>query len=192
MDTKHALLQVAVEIFADSGWRGTTTRRVAEAAGVNEVTLFRHFGSKEALLQAAIQWVAARDLPPRLPETPEHLRTELLGWSLGIHLHATRHAKVIRTALAEFEEHPELAPVACEGSAGAGEDAVRYLTRARELGLIAYEGSLEAATMMLMQATFMDGITRGVVSGCDLLPADEAVQAFVDLTLRALDAQVTT
>jgi AcrR family transcriptional regulator len=163
---------------------------VAEAAGVNEVTLFRHFGSKEALLQAAIQWVSVRDLPPRLPQTPEHLRTELLGWGLGIHQHATRHAKVIRTALAEFEEHPELAPVACEGSANAGEDVVRYLSRARELGLIVYEGSLEAATMMLMNAIFLDGLTRGVVPGCDMIPADDAVQGFVDLLLRALDARV--
>jgi AcrR family transcriptional regulator len=192
MDIKHALQQVAVEIFADSGWRGTTTRRVAEAAGVNEVTLFRHFGSKEALLQAAIQWVAEGDLPPLLPETPEHLRTELLGWGLGVHQHAIRHAKVIRTALAEFEEHPELAPVACEGSAAAGEDVVRYLARARELGLIANEGSLEAATMMLMNAIFMDGLARGVVPGCDMMPAEVAVQEFVDLVLRALDARVTT
>ncbi len=192
MDTKQLLLDVTVRIFAESGWRGTTTRKVATAAGVNEVTLFRHFGSKEALLQAAIQHVGAADLPPRLPPHPEHLRTELLGWGLALHGHATRHAKVIRTSLAEFEEHPELAPVTCEGALQAMADMVGYLTRARELGLIDTEGSLEAATVMLMNAIFMDGITRDVIPGCTSLTPDQAVDAFVDLTLRALGARVVS
>ena len=51
-ETRARILAAAREIFERNGTRGTTTREVAERAGVNEATLFRHFGSKRALLDA--------------------------------------------------------------------------------------------------------------------------------------------
>jgi AcrR family transcriptional regulator len=51
-DTRARILGAARELFERNGTRGTTTREVAERAGVNEATLFRHFGSKGALLNA--------------------------------------------------------------------------------------------------------------------------------------------
>lgn len=41
--------------MAQKGYNGVTTREIAAAAGVNEVTLFRHFGSKQKLLEAAFE-----------------------------------------------------------------------------------------------------------------------------------------
>ena len=43
------------DTFARDGIRGATTREIARKAGVNEVTLFRHFKSKEQLLRAVLQ-----------------------------------------------------------------------------------------------------------------------------------------
>ncbi len=51
-ETRNKILAAARELFERNGTRGTTTREVAEKAGVNEATLFRHFGSKRALLDA--------------------------------------------------------------------------------------------------------------------------------------------
>jgi AcrR family transcriptional regulator len=51
-ETRSRILAAARAIYEQNGTRGTTTREVAERAGVNEATLFRHFGSKNALLQA--------------------------------------------------------------------------------------------------------------------------------------------
>jgi AcrR family transcriptional regulator len=51
-DTRTRILAAARALFERNGTRGTTTREVAERAGVNEATLFRHFGSKRALLDA--------------------------------------------------------------------------------------------------------------------------------------------
>ncbi|MDB5041640.1 MAG: transcriptional regulator, TetR family [Candidatus Eremiobacteraeota bacterium] len=51
-ETRSRILTAARELFERKGTRGTTTREVAERAGVNEATLFRHFGSKSALLNA--------------------------------------------------------------------------------------------------------------------------------------------
>jgi AcrR family transcriptional regulator len=189
MDTKTALLEVTARLFADHGWRGTTTRRIAEVAGVNEVTVFRLFRSKEALLTEAIRVVASEAHPDRLPAEPGAMRPELLAWGKAQHDRLRRKGSMIRTCLAEFEEHPELAPVACEGAMQSMADAIRYFTLARERGLIGPDGSLEAATVMLMNAIFMDAITRDVVPDCQPVSPVEAIGAFVDLTLRALDAR---
>jgi len=51
-ETRARILAAARELYERNGTRGTTTREVADRAGVNEATLFRHFGSKRALLDA--------------------------------------------------------------------------------------------------------------------------------------------
>ena len=53
--TRERLLNAAARAFARDGLRGATTREIAREAGVNEVTLFRHFKSKEQLLRAVLQ-----------------------------------------------------------------------------------------------------------------------------------------
>jgi len=51
-ETRARIIAAAQRIYEQNGTRGTTTREVAERAGVNEATLFRHFGNKQALLHA--------------------------------------------------------------------------------------------------------------------------------------------
>jgi len=61
-ETRGKILAAARELFERNGTRGTTTREVAERAGVNEATLFRHFGSKRALLDAMREQACGVDL----------------------------------------------------------------------------------------------------------------------------------
>lgn len=53
--TKTRLIEAALDLFAERGVTDTTTKAVADLAGVNEVTLFRHFGSKHGLLLAVME-----------------------------------------------------------------------------------------------------------------------------------------
>ncbi len=50
--TRNRIVSSARELFTRQGITQTTTRQIAEAARVNEVTLFRHFGTKQGLLLA--------------------------------------------------------------------------------------------------------------------------------------------
>ena len=52
--TKDRIIETAIELVDEKGYKGATTRAIAEKAGVNEVTLFRHFGNKKGILDAAI------------------------------------------------------------------------------------------------------------------------------------------
>jgi AcrR family transcriptional regulator len=53
-DRKKQLLEIAMKLFSDQGFDGTTTREIAEAAGVNEALIFRHFRTKEDLFWAVL------------------------------------------------------------------------------------------------------------------------------------------
>jgi len=49
--TQDKILHTALELFSSEGYYQTTTKRIAEVAKVNEVTIFRNFGTKENLFQ---------------------------------------------------------------------------------------------------------------------------------------------
>ncbi len=48
------ILRVAVSLFAHEGFSGTTTKRIAQAAGVSEAMVFRHYATKEELYTAIL------------------------------------------------------------------------------------------------------------------------------------------
>jgi AcrR family transcriptional regulator len=63
--TKHVdILWAAVRLFARQGVAQTTTREIAAEAGTTERTLFKHFGSKEGLVQAVISQAVLPHLAP--------------------------------------------------------------------------------------------------------------------------------
>ena len=53
-DRRQQILDVAVQLFSQKGFRGTTTKEIALAAGVNEAIIFRHFTTKSELYAAII------------------------------------------------------------------------------------------------------------------------------------------
>jgi AcrR family transcriptional regulator len=53
--TRDKILESAVKLFAEKGFTGTTTKEIAEKAGVNEALVFRYFSTKRALYHAIIE-----------------------------------------------------------------------------------------------------------------------------------------
>ncbi|WP_334071299.1 MULTISPECIES: TetR/AcrR family transcriptional regulator [Paenibacillus] len=53
-ETKDKLMNQAIELMAEKGYKGVSTKEIAAAAGLSEMTLFRNFGSKMKLLESAI------------------------------------------------------------------------------------------------------------------------------------------
>ena len=61
VDRRQQIIEVAVDLFSRRGFQGTTTREIAQAAGVNEATIFRHFATKSDLYAAIIDWKACSE-----------------------------------------------------------------------------------------------------------------------------------
>ncbi|MFH1146750.1 MAG: TetR/AcrR family transcriptional regulator [Pseudomonadota bacterium] len=52
---QERLLDAGLKLMSEKGYLGATTRGIAQAAGVTELTLFRHFGSKERLFEEVLK-----------------------------------------------------------------------------------------------------------------------------------------
>jgi len=59
-DSATKILDAASGLFAERGYQSTTTRMIAEASGLNEVTIFRSFTNKQGVLAAVVGRVASR------------------------------------------------------------------------------------------------------------------------------------
>ena len=55
-ETSQKIMKVALKLFSEKGYYPTTTKEIASVAGFNELTLFRHFGSKSNLFQATTEY----------------------------------------------------------------------------------------------------------------------------------------
>lgn len=55
-ERKRQLIRTAIQLFSKNGFRGTTTRELAEAAGVSEALLYRHFETKHQFYDAIVDF----------------------------------------------------------------------------------------------------------------------------------------
>lgn len=186
MELRDRILAAATAVYSENGFRGATTRRIAERAGVNEITLFRHFGSKGRLLHEAIKCAGLGDPSCDLPDEPRHPRAELLEWARSTYQVLYDRRSLIRTALAEVEERPDLMPVDQTPTACAGRALRVYLGRLAELKRIDGSVNPNAAAMMLMGTLFGDALTREFLPETNALGPDESIEQYVTLFIRAL------
>ncbi|WP_241255510.1 TetR/AcrR family transcriptional regulator [Candidatus Protofrankia californiensis] len=54
-DTRDRILAVAVQLFNERGYAGTSIRDIAERLGMTKAALYYHFASKDMILDAAVQ-----------------------------------------------------------------------------------------------------------------------------------------
>lgn len=190
MDSRCRILDAAARIYAEFGFRGATTRRIAREAGVNEVTLFRAFGSKEALIEEAMRHHAATQSRSRhvLPEVPEDPARELTAFA-ALQLEELReHRSLIRKTMGELEERPDLAPTVTAGWAECDAVLHRYLGRLRDAGWVGdlSADDLLAAGAMFMGALFSDAMGRDMLPALFPQPAERAPGVYTRLFLRAV------
>jgi TetR/AcrR family transcriptional regulator len=70
LDGRARILEAAIQSFAELGYAGTTTAKVARDASVTQPLVHHHFGSKEGLWRAAVDHLFA-DLPELIDESSE-------------------------------------------------------------------------------------------------------------------------
>src|SRR3954468_20225368 len=62
VEADEAILQAALELLAEDGYRSLTMERVRERSGVGKATIYRRYGSKEELVSGAIEHLNS-DIP---------------------------------------------------------------------------------------------------------------------------------
>ena len=103
------ILRAAQRLFAHQGYDGTTTRDLAQSAGVAEGTLFRHFDNKKAILiEVATQgWIEIlTDLLTELSEMGSYKAVAQVMRRRMWNLH--QNADMLRVCFMEAQFHPDL------------------------------------------------------------------------------------
>lgn len=99
-ERREAIIRAVRRVFAERGFHGTTTRALAEAAGVSEALLFKHFPTKEALY-AAMQNFCSID---RDPDKLERIRALVPSTTTLVVIVHMMVARVIQRECAGDEE----------------------------------------------------------------------------------------
>lgn len=111
-ERKAAIVKAALPLFARQGFARTTTKQLADAAGVSEALLYKHFPSKESLY-GEIQSYGCRGCDPGLrklidlePSTSTlvHIiyyivRANVIGRSCETMNHEVRHRMILNSCL---------------------------------------------------------------------------------------------
>ena len=184
-ETRSRILAAAREVFEQNGTRGTTTREVADRAGVNEATLFRHFGSKRALLDAmrehAGEYERFRSVIAGLSgvDIIADLRT-VAEFSVGSML--TRRA-MLCVSLAEHAARTDDAPE-WRGPSALMTDFTAYFTKQIEAGRL--RGNPEFLASYFMSILFAYVIARKLWQ--DHAPDPATLDAIVDQFMNGASA----
>ncbi len=189
MDTRTAILNAAVQVFSMHGFRGSTTRRIADVAKVNEVTIFRYFGSKDALLQEAINSCEAGPFSKSLPADPVNPEKELGDWSAEMVAHLHSRKSMIRKCMGEIEERPELSVRAAQTPTRATTELCAYFRRLQDLGFTSTEFEPTVASSMLIAALFHDAMGREMMPDLFPKPANKAPARYAQFILRAIGVE---
>jgi AcrR family transcriptional regulator len=186
MSIRDQLLEAAARLYAETGYRGATTRRIAVQAGVNEVTLFRHFGSKEALIREVIARAGSSIESQALPDPPRDPSRELTDWAKA-HIAALRKRRsLIRTCMGEIEEHPGIFSGENNAPGVAAKALCKYLRRLRETGQAKAQFDEVAASTMLMGVLFADAMGRDIMPDMYRNEPDQALDEYIRLFLRSV------
>jgi AcrR family transcriptional regulator len=182
-DTGHRILQAAALVFAERGYTRATTRALAAAAGVNEVTLFRHFGSKKNLFAAVLQQYGGPALSAELEGLLSgDYRQDLLAVGKLLMQVLWERRDAMRLMLCEAAHFPEVQSVMVENPRQLRLAMARYFQQQIERGRVrAFDP--EALAQAFIGMFFSYTIGRGILED-EIAPAlsiEDLVVQFVDL-----------
>jgi AcrR family transcriptional regulator len=181
--TRDRIMQAATQLFSEKGYAGATTQAIATLAGVNEVTLFRHFGSKENLAKEIMDQFGgpaiAADLETRFTGDYEQ---DLMFFGHAILRVMTERSDAMHMAICEANNFPQFQQVVVENPRQLRRMLARYFNSQMEAGVIrktqpeilaqAFLGMF--FSYVVLKAFLQDSIQPEV-------PDDELIEQFVSL-----------
>lgn len=110
VSTEDRILQSAIDLIEKKGYKAVTTKEIAKDAGFSEMTLFRHFGTKQKMFERAVEkYSYTIDMENILEKDATYdLKTDLKLVSKAYHEHLNRNYKIIVITFQERNTHPHI------------------------------------------------------------------------------------
>ncbi|HZG17753.1 MAG TPA: TetR/AcrR family transcriptional regulator [Candidatus Bathyarchaeia archaeon] len=190
MSSKEKLMIAAIDLISEKGYKAVTTKEIAETAGLSEKTLFRLFGTKQNLLEAAFDRFHYAEEMKQLfaNKITWDLQTDLLLISRAYHESMNRNRKLIMISIKEEANLPGFREITQHHPRQLMALLTQYFKEMHERGKVrTSRPELSAMTFMMMSfGAFMNNLeTEENFSDVTL---DSFIEESVELFTRALQS----
>lgn len=191
---RAAILEAAESLFLEHGFEGVSMDQIAARAGVSKLTVYSHFGDKDALFFEAVEHYCDKQVPSALftPAPQQPLRERLAGIGRAVYALMTSPEAVSGFRLMCASTRADCALANRFWAAGPGHLQAGFaalLARRTTAGELAVDDPARAASQFF--ALLRGDLHPRLVMGCDALHGfdmEAHVAATVDVFLRAYAA----
>jgi AcrR family transcriptional regulator len=188
-NTREAILAAAAGLIGERGYKATTTRAIAERAGVNEVTVFRHFKNKQGVLAALVEsWAAsmAGFAVGALPDPEDTVATLEKLAELEVAQASAIGGVAMRLAM-EAGSSPEVAEVTGGGPGENFAGLADYMGQRQAAGDLRADIDARVMAEAFFALTSTMVMSRQVLGGAQYeMPADQVTAQALDIFLKGV------
>jgi AcrR family transcriptional regulator len=183
-DVDQKILDAAIHEFYRYGYDGATTRKIAERAGVNEVTLFRRFRSKDYILRTSITKLRDKSLQVIdsvfLSEQDGDLRTCLRNLGRSIMQLMKDEEELTFLLISEGRRNPTVARCLSPIPRAVFKRLAMYFERQIKLGKMRNVDP-KIAAMIYISYPFFNSLLTGMLANIPEAYDEKAFNGFVDI-----------
>jgi AcrR family transcriptional regulator len=189
LERREEILEVALAVLAERGYRGASMLEIARRAQASKETLYAWFGDKRGLFEELVRWQAQRVdavIEPNLQRDSDDPSKVLRGFALELQrlLLGERSVVINRAAISEATSDPTFARIlATQGRGSVVPKLERYLEGQRERGRLEFEEAGAAIDTIIGLAIGDQQVRR--LLGVLPIPEREHMEARAERTVRS-------
>ena len=189
--TEGKLFAAALALFAERGYKATTTKAIAEKAGVNEVTLFRKFGSKEKLFMELVKAEAedkmkfvAHELEPT-----GDLVEDLTQMGIRMNQNMYKNSALLKILMMEVGSQPEIFEIIGRVPFFAIDRISSFLEESKKKGLVREDVDTDLAALVFFSFIFRSLVAKAFI-GEDVFieMSEDTIRGLAHLTVNGIGA----
>lgn len=189
-ETSDRLLLAAINLIAEKGYKAVSTKEVAKEASVSEMTLFRHFGTKMGILEAAIDRFYYSTSMKELFEKNIiwDIEKDLFMICDAYHRLMKKNQKIILIAFKEGNSIEGLFDQINKHPRQLKEMLISYFLEMEKREKIKFKGNVESLAMSYLYMLYGEFVSRNFVEGHQIttVDGDEFIHTAVQLFVSAL------
>lgn len=162
------IFEAVLKVVAERGYTGATTKQMADAAEISEMTLFRKYENKAQLVGRAVGFVLKSSEFAEAAEYSGDVRADLLRVVQAYQNMAVSYGHFFLALFSEFSRYPELSG-AMEEPFGVFMRISELMARYQAEGVLHKEPPLQAVATLLAPVMYVSTIRKAL--GGDHLPA---------------------
>ncbi|SER93378.1 TetR/AcrR family transcriptional regulator [Salipaludibacillus aurantiacus] len=188
MSTEEIILETAIDLMEKKGFKAVTTKEIAAQSGFSEMTLFRHFGTKQNILEKAVEvYSYLIDMKTILYDHVEYdLKKDLKRVSETYHKYNQHNYKMVLLSFQERHTHPFIGEKISENPKRLKNYLVDYFEEMQKRGkMIETDAEAQAMNFLWMNLGYFMSFQLGGKKVAQI-PLQTFIEDSVDLFVRGL------